>query len=116
MGLVTLLRRDRSVHWWRLTDAALGTFDRADAGTPLPLQSPRLAIQELERCMEQLGLQGVQIGALLRLSEAVLAFDLKQLSRSASDEPRIRTSSPRGSEYPPMLRVLRIGFPSEIAG
>ncbi len=26
LGLVTLLRRDRSVHWWRLTDAALGTI------------------------------------------------------------------------------------------
>ena len=34
--------------------AALGT---------VPLQSPRLAVQELERCMDQLGLQGVQIGS-----------------------------------------------------
>lgn len=29
----------------------------------VPLQSPRLAVQELERCMDQLGLQGVQIGS-----------------------------------------------------
>ncbi len=29
----------------------------------VPLQSPQLAIQELERCMDQLGLQGVQIGS-----------------------------------------------------
>ena len=29
----------------------------------MPLQSPRLAVQELERCMDQLGLQGVQIGS-----------------------------------------------------
>ena len=34
--------------------AALGT---------VPLQAPRLAIEEMERCMEQLGLQGVQIGS-----------------------------------------------------
>jgi aminocarboxymuconate-semialdehyde decarboxylase len=34
----------------------------AGIGT-VPLQSPRLAIQEMERCVEQLGLQGVQIGS-----------------------------------------------------
>jgi aminocarboxymuconate-semialdehyde decarboxylase len=34
----------------------------AGIGT-VPLQSPRLAIEELERCVEQLGLQGVQIGS-----------------------------------------------------
>lgn len=34
--------------------AAIGT---------VPLQSPTLAIQELERCMDQLGLAGVQIGS-----------------------------------------------------
>ncbi len=34
----------------------------AGIGT-VPLQSPRLAIQELERCIDQLDLQGVQIGS-----------------------------------------------------
>ncbi len=34
----------------------------AGIGT-VPLQSPRLAVQELERCMDELGLQGVQIGS-----------------------------------------------------
>ena len=34
----------------------------AGIGT-VPLQSPRLAVQELERCMDQLDLQGVQIGS-----------------------------------------------------
>jgi aminocarboxymuconate-semialdehyde decarboxylase len=34
----------------------------AGIGT-VPLQSPRLAVQELERCMDHLGLQGVQIGS-----------------------------------------------------
>jgi len=34
----------------------------AGIGT-VPMQSPRLAIQELERCMDQLDLQGVQIGS-----------------------------------------------------
>ncbi|MGD9584760.1 MAG: amidohydrolase family protein [Lysobacterales bacterium] len=34
--------------------AALGT---------VPLQSPRLAVQEMERCIDQLGLNGVQIGS-----------------------------------------------------
>src|SRR3546814_10985102 len=29
----------------------------------VPMQSPRLAVQELERCIDQLGLQGVQIGS-----------------------------------------------------
>ena len=34
----------------------------AGIGT-VPLQSPTLAIQEMERCIEELGLQGVQIGS-----------------------------------------------------
>jgi len=34
----------------------------AGIGT-VPMQSPRLAVQELERCLDQLGLQGVQIGS-----------------------------------------------------
>ncbi|HJP98548.1 MAG TPA: amidohydrolase family protein [Rhodanobacteraceae bacterium] len=34
----------------------------AGIGT-VPLQSPRLAIEEMEHCVEQLGLQGVQIGS-----------------------------------------------------
>jgi aminocarboxymuconate-semialdehyde decarboxylase len=34
----------------------------AGIGT-VPLQSPTLAIQEMERCVDQLGLQGVQIGS-----------------------------------------------------
>ena len=34
----------------------------AGIGT-VPLQSPTLSIQEMERCVEQLGLQGVQIGS-----------------------------------------------------
>ena len=34
----------------------------AGIGT-VPLQSPSLAVRELERCMDQLGLQGVQIGS-----------------------------------------------------
>jgi len=34
----------------------------AGIGT-VPLQSPTLAIQELERCIDQLGMQGVQIGS-----------------------------------------------------
>lgn len=39
-------------------------FPRHYAGIgTVPLQSPRLAIQELERCMDQLGLNGVQIGS-----------------------------------------------------
>ena len=40
------------------------TYPRNYAGIgTVPLQSPRLAVQELERCMDQLGLQGVQIGS-----------------------------------------------------
>jgi aminocarboxymuconate-semialdehyde decarboxylase len=34
----------------------------AGIGT-VPMQAPRLAVQELERCMDQLNLQGVQIGS-----------------------------------------------------
>lgn len=41
--------RDYSAHY-----AGIGT---------VPLQSPRLAIQEMERCVDQLGLCGVQIGS-----------------------------------------------------
>ena len=42
----------------------------AGIGT-VPLQSPRLAVQELERCMDQLGLQGVQIGSHVQVSPDV---------------------------------------------
>lgn len=43
---------------------ACARFPRHLAGLgTVPLQSPRLAIQELERCIDQLGLQGVQIGS-----------------------------------------------------
>lgn len=39
-------------------------FPRHYAGIgTVPLQSPSLAVRELERCMDQLGLQGVQIGS-----------------------------------------------------
>ena len=44
----------------------------APVGTgTVPLQSPRLAVQELERCMDQLGLQGVQIGSHVQVSPDV---------------------------------------------
>jgi len=36
----------------------------AGIGT-VPMQSPQLAVRELERCMDELGLQGVQIGSHL---------------------------------------------------
>lgn len=40
------------------------TYPRHYAGIgTVPLQSPALAIRELERCMDELGLQGVQIGS-----------------------------------------------------
>jgi len=46
------------------TAAACRDYPRHYAGLgTVPLQSPRLAIQELERCIDQLGLQGVQIGS-----------------------------------------------------
>ena len=34
----------------------------------VPLQSPQLAVRELERCMDELGLQGVQIGSHVGVS------------------------------------------------
>ncbi len=40
----------------------------AGIGT-VPLQSPQLAIRELERCMDELGLQGVQIGSHINLPD-----------------------------------------------
>jgi len=44
-------------------------FPRHYAGIgTVPLQSPRLAVQELERCVDQLGLQGVQIGSHLQVA------------------------------------------------
>lgn len=50
-----------------LNDHAAGVCEMhpthyAGIGT-VPLQSPTLAIQEMERCVDQLGLQGVQIGS-----------------------------------------------------
>ncbi|PNS07920.1 amidohydrolase family protein [Solilutibacter silvestris] len=45
-------------------------FPRHYAGIgTVPLQSPQLAIRELERCMDELGLQGVQIGSHLQLPD-----------------------------------------------
>ena len=45
-------------------------FPRHYAGIgTVPLQSPQLAIRELERCMDELGLQGVQIGSHLHLAD-----------------------------------------------
>ncbi|GAA5009231.1 amidohydrolase [Pseudoluteimonas lycopersici] len=50
-----------------LNDHMAGTcheFPRHYAGIgTVPLQSPSLAVRELERCMDELGLQGVQIGS-----------------------------------------------------
>lgn len=37
-------------------------MSRAGLGT-LPMQSPELAVQELKRCVTELGLKGVQIGS-----------------------------------------------------
>ena len=46
------------------TAAICRDFPRHYAGIgTVPLQSPTLAIQELQRCIEQLGLSGVQIGS-----------------------------------------------------
>ena len=43
---------------------ACAEFPRHYAGIgTVPLQSPSLAVRELERCMDQLNLQGVQIGS-----------------------------------------------------
>ncbi len=43
---------------------ACSEFPRHCAGIgTVPLQSPSLAVRELERCMDELGLQGVQIGS-----------------------------------------------------
>ena len=44
--------------------ATCAAYPRHYAGIgTVPLQSPQLAVRELERCMDQLGLQGVQIGS-----------------------------------------------------
>ena len=52
------------------TAQACREFPRHYAGIgTVPLQSPRLAVQELERCMDQLGLQGVQIGSHIQLAD-----------------------------------------------
>lgn len=55
----------------------------AGIGT-VPLQSPRLAIQELERCMDQLDLQGVQIGSHVN-DWNLDAPELFEFFRAASD-------------------------------
>ena len=52
------------------TAEACRNYPRHYAGIgTVPLQSPRLAVQELERCMDQLGLQGVQIGSHIQLAD-----------------------------------------------
>ena len=60
----------------------------AGIGT-VPLQSPTLAIQEMERCIEELGLQGVQIGSHLNGPNDVHwnldALELFEFFEAASD-------------------------------
>ena len=60
----------------------------AGIGT-VPLQSPSLAVRELERCMDQLGLQGVQIGSHVGRADAshwnLDAPELFEFFQAASD-------------------------------
>ena len=64
----------------------------AGIGT-VPMQSPRLAIQELERCMDQLGLQGVQIGSHINELEPRRAGTVSVLR----GRERTRRGDPRAS-------------------
>jgi aminocarboxymuconate-semialdehyde decarboxylase len=53
----------------RLAEIVAGNPDRFVALGTLPMQEPRLAVEELEYCMKELGFRGIEIGTNVRKAE-----------------------------------------------
>jgi aminocarboxymuconate-semialdehyde decarboxylase len=73
----------------------------------LPMQSPRLAIQELRRCKFELGLKGVQIGSHIETNRSPVGGDG---SRAAS---RAGSAAGTGASSPASIGAYSLPFPSE---
>ena len=73
----------------------------------LPMQSPRLAIQELRRCKFELGLKGVQIGSHIETNRSPVGGDG---SRAAS---RAGSAAGTGASSPASMGAVSLPFPSE---
>ena len=89
----------------------------AGIGT-VPLQSPRLAIQELERCMDQLDLQGVQIGSHVNdwNLDAAELFDFFQAAQDLGAAILIHPWEMMGSdEMPNYWLPWLVGMPAELS-
>lgn len=96
---------------------ALRDYPRHYAGIgTVPLQSPRLAIQELERCMDQLGLQGVQIGSHINdwNLDAPELFDFFQAASELGAAILVHPWDMMGSESMPKYWLpWLVGMPAE---
>jgi aminocarboxymuconate-semialdehyde decarboxylase len=89
----------------------------AGIGT-VPLQSPRLAIQELERCMDQLDLQGVQIGSHVNdwNLDAPELFDFFQAAQDLGAAILIHPWEMMGTdEMPNYWLPWLVGMPAELS-
>ena len=89
----------------------------AGIGT-VPLQSPRLAIQELERCMDQLDLQGVQIGSHVNdwNLDAPELFDFFQAAQDLGAAILIHPWDMMGTEEMPNYWLpWLVGMPAELS-
>ena len=89
----------------------------AGIGT-VPLQSPRLAIQELERCMDQLDLQGVQIGSHVNdwNLDAPELFDFFQAAQDLGAAILIHPWEMMGTdEMPNSWLPWLVGMPAELS-
>ena len=89
----------------------------AGIGT-VPLQSPRLAIQELERCMDQLDLQGVQIGSHVNdwNLDAPELFDFFQAAQDLGAAILIHPWDMMGTdEMPNYWLPWLVGMPAELS-
>ncbi len=87
----------------------------AGIGT-VPLQAPRLAIEELERCVEQLGLQGVQIGSHVGAwnLDAPELFDFFAAAESLGAAILVHPWDMMGSESMPKYWLpWLVGMPAE---
>ena len=87
--------------------AAIGT---------VPLQAPRLAIEELERCIDQLGLQGVQIGSHVNLwnLDAPELFDFFQAAQDLRASILIHPWDMMGTDTMPKYWLpWLVGMPAE---
>lgn len=84
----------------------------------VPLQTPKLAIEELERCMGELGLQGIIIGSQINEwslhSEALLPFweAAERLNASVLIHPWNIAEQTKLNDY---MQAWTIGMPAESA-